>query len=48
MRRGQVDEWKEWLTPELARCFAGECADVAARFGYDLARHAADACRGRR
>ena len=35
MRRGVVDEWKEWLTPDLARLFAG-CADVASQFGYRL------------
>jgi len=35
MRRGKVDGWTEWMTPELAECFSGDAVHaVAARFGY--------------
>ena len=38
IRAGKIDGWREWMTPELARFFAGaELRTVAARFGYDIA-----------
>jgi hypothetical protein len=37
MRRGKVDEWQEWLTPELAPYFSDpELVAVAAELGYSL------------
>jgi hypothetical protein len=38
MRSGEVDAWRAWMTPRLARYFSGEpTRSVARRFGYDLA-----------
>jgi hypothetical protein len=35
MRRGKVDEWQEWFTPEMARYFAdAELIAVAGELGY--------------
>jgi len=37
MRKGAVEGWREWMTPDLAECFSGdETASVAAYFGYQL------------
>lgn len=37
IRRGKVNEWREWFTPELARRFAdAELIAVAEDLGYDL------------
>lgn len=39
MRRGQVGEWREWMTPRLRAYFTGqEARRVAAYYGYDLAQ----------
>ncbi|HWM01026.1 MAG TPA: sulfotransferase domain-containing protein [Actinophytocola sp.] len=41
MRRGKVNEWQEWFTPDLARRFADdELIKVAGQFGYHLAEAA--------
>lgn len=38
MRRGKIDEWREWMTPNLERLFADEAlVATAARYGYDVA-----------
>jgi Sulfotransferase domain len=37
MRRGKVNEWQEWLTPELAPHFAGaDMIAAAGELGYEL------------
>ena len=37
VRRGRIDEWKEWMTPELRRLFADDAlVGVASRYGYDI------------
>lgn len=37
MRRGKVNEWQEWMTPELGRPFSHpDVIEIAARLGYSL------------
>lgn len=37
MRRGKVEEWREWMTPELNTYFADpKLVTVARQFGYEL------------
>lgn len=38
IRSGKVSGWREWMTPELERFFAGEeLRSIARQFGYELA-----------